>query len=70
MQLACAWSTMHCLWSAWMMQLQVAMASARSLGTVKREKTLLLCAVISSAELMTCRRVCRLARPPTGDMTK
>jgi hypothetical protein len=53
-----------------MMQPQAEMASARSLETAKREKTLLLYAVISSAELMTCRKVCRWARALIGGMTK
>jgi hypothetical protein len=46
------------------------MASVDSFETVKREKTLLLYAVISSVELMTCGKVCRLARALIGGMTR
>ena len=70
MRLACAWSTMPCSWSVWMTQLQAAMASAHSPETAKREKTLLLYVVISSAELMTCGKVSRLALALTGGMIK
>jgi hypothetical protein len=66
MQLACAWLMMPYSLSAWMVQLQVVMALAHSLEMVKREKTLLLYAVISSVELMICGKVCRLARALTG----
>jgi hypothetical protein len=52
------------------MQLQVAMVWERSLETAKREKTLLLYAVTSFAELMTCAKACRLVLALTGGMIK